>query len=105
MNFPFASAPSALFALALFSLAGCATPDSEQHKLHHPDSAGGPQAMMSSGAGGMSMMDMKSMCEMHEKMMHAKSADERQAMMSERMKTMSPEMMKKQMDMMDQQCK
>ncbi len=101
----FASAPLALLSVALFSLAGCATPDSDKHKLHHPDSASGPQATMSSGEGGMSMMDMKSMCEMHEKMMHAKNADERRAMMSEGMKTMSPEMMKKHMDMMDQQCK
>lgn len=53
----------------------------------------------------MGMMDLKTMCEMHTKMMGAKTADERQAMMAGKSGTMSPEMMKKQMEMMDQKCK
>lgn len=50
-------------------------------------------------------MDMKSMCDMHAKMMNANTADERSAMMDERMKNMSPDMRQRQRDMMQQHCK
>ena len=53
----------------------------------------------------MAMKDMKAMCDMHEKMMAAKTPEERQAMMDERMKTMPPEMMQKHMAMMTEKCK
>ncbi|QAU35955.1 hypothetical protein EKL02_03495 [Janthinobacterium sp. 17J80-10] len=59
---------------------------------------------MGAGSMGKGMMmsdaEMKSMCEMHEKMMGAKTPEERRSMMTEHMKTMSPETMKKHMEMM-----
>ena len=68
--------------------------------------AAGQKGMMGSGAGGqMGMMDKKSMCEMHDKMMSAKTPAERTAMMDDHMKNMSPEEKQKHMGMMKQQCK
>jgi hypothetical protein len=61
----------------------------------------GQMGMM--GQGG--QMDMKSMCEMHERMKNAGSPAERSAMMNERMKNMSPEMKQRHMEMMQRQCK
>lgn len=96
-------------ALAAAILAGCATGPAaqERHRQHHPDSAQSQGRMgMGMGAGsmgkGMMMSDaeMKSMCEMHEKMMDAKTPEERKSMMTEHMKKMSPEAMKKHMEMM-----
>jgi hypothetical protein len=45
------------------------------------------------------MMDVKSMCEMHRKMMAGKTPAQEQAHMDEHMKSMSPEMRKKMQDM------
>lgn len=96
-------------ALAAAILAGCATDPAAQarHRQHHPDAAQSQGRMgMGMGAGpmgrGMMMSDaeMKSMCEMHEKMMGTMTPEERKSMMTEHMKKMSPETMKKHMEMM-----
>lgn len=100
-------------------LSGSAAAQSEQdHAVHHPPGASAPAATPA-------QMDkrMKSMQEMHEKMMAAKTPEERQALMAEHMKamqggmammgqmkkpdgkgggtSMSPQMMGKRMDMME----
>jgi len=55
------------------------------------------------GPGGMRMQqDMKAMCDMQEKMMGAKTVEERRALMAEHMKAMSPEMRKRNMAMMQE---
>lgn len=93
--------------VAVMAMAGCATPKEAEHSQHHPDtSTAQPSGMMSPGGSGdqMAMMDMKAMCDMHKKMMGAKSPEEQKAMMDERMKSMSSEMMKKHKAMM-QECK
>lgn len=67
-----------------FALAGCATgPKEEDHAAHHP--AGAEAAAPSPG-----QMDamMKSMQEMHDKMMAAKTPEERARLMQEHMKLM-----------------
>ena len=96
-TFPFTKPLAAV--LVMLALTGCATGQDAQHRQHHPQ-ATTPQApgTMSSGSSGeqMGMMDMKSMCDMHQKMMSAKTPEERRAMMDERMKNMSPEMMQQQ---------
>jgi hypothetical protein len=105
------------------------TQTEEEHKAHHPDGAaaqpssrmaqGGASnsmGMMGQGAQGGGMgkmgqggaagqMDMKSMCDMHDRMKTAGTDKERSAMMDENMKSMSPEMRQKHMEMMQQQCK
>jgi hypothetical protein len=104
-------------------LAGCALgPKAEDHAAHHPPGA----AAASSTAPAMGQMDsmMKSMQDMHDRMMAAKTPDERAALMKDHMKLMqdgmgmmgrmrggmgmggggmpmSPEMMGKRMDMME----
>ena len=62
-------------------LAGCATqkPSDEDHSAHHPQ-AGPPAAKVD--------RQMKTMQGMHQKMMAAKTPEERQALMSEHMKAM-----------------
>lgn len=116
---------------ASLALAGCATgPKEEDHAAHHPpgEPATRPQATPTPG-----QMDsmMKSMQEMHDKVMAAKTPEERAKLMQEHMKLMqdgmgmmgrmrggpsggmggmgmgrdgmatSPEMMGKRMDMME----
>ena len=95
-------------AIAIAALSGCATTQDKEHDQHHPQTAvSQPATTMSSGASGdqTGMMDMKSMCDMHRKMMSAKTSEERQTMMDERMKNMSPEMRQKHMAMMQEKCK
>lgn len=107
--------PAVLFALAL---AGCATAQDAGHSQHHPQASTsqapgpmgpgpmGPGAMGSGSSGNqMGMMDMKSMCAMHQQMMSAKTPEEQRAIMDEHMRGMSPEMMQKHMEMMQQHCK
>jgi hypothetical protein len=94
--------------VAAVALAGCATSKNAEHSQHHPDSATAqPAATMEPGAPGapMAMMDMKAMCDMHKKMMGAKTPNEQKAKMDESMKAMSPEMMQKHMAMMPEKCK
>ena len=99
--------------IAAAALSGCAV-GQEEHLQHHPEAAsatspggmgqGGTtgQMGMMGNAGG--QMDMKSMCEMHNKMMSSKTPAEQTAMMDDHMKSMSPEMRQHHMKMM-QQCK
>jgi hypothetical protein len=47
--------------------------------------------------------EMANMCAMHEKMISAKTPEERQALMAEHMKSMPPEMMQRHMEMMQSQ--
>ena len=99
----------------------------KEHAVHHPEgaSASAAKATSKAAAAAPAQMDMqmKSMQEMHQKMMAAKTPEERQALMTEHMKSMqggmammgqmkapdakgggksmSPEMMGKRMDMME----
>lgn len=98
----------------------------KEHAAHHPVGASAPSAAVvpSAGTAAPAQMDMQmqSMKQMHEKMMAAKTPEERQALMAEHMKSMhggmammgqmkspgdkggkpmSPEMMSKRMDMME----
>jgi hypothetical protein len=115
----------ALALAAAFSTGVLAQSDKE-HAAHHPEGASAPAASPAPGAGAATPaqmdMQMKSMQLMHEKMMAAKTPEERQALMSEHMKSMhggmammgqmkppsdkgaksmTPEMMSKRMDMME----
>lgn len=97
-------------ALTIAVLTGCATRQDVQHKQHHPDTTTSQATdAMSSGSGSaddkMRMMDTKAMCDMHQKMMNARTPEERRAMMDERMKGMSPEMRQQHMDMMQEKCR
>ena len=97
----------------------------KEHAAHHPEGTSAPAAKATPKAAAPAQMDMqmKSMQEMHEKMMATKTPEERQALMTEHMKSMqggmammgqmkapdakgsgkpmSPEMMGKRMDMME----
>lgn len=113
-------------ALALSMAASAQT--AQDHAAHHPEAASTPQARAKpsppkSAAPAAGQMDaqMKSMREMHDKMMAAKTPEERQALMAEHMKvmhdgmammgrmkdgkpggmSMNPEAMGKRMDMME----
>ncbi len=115
----------ALALAAAFSTGVLAQSDKE-HAAHHPEGASAPGASAAAGAGtaAPAQMDtqMKSIQQMHEKMMAAKTPEERQALMSEHMKSMhggmammgqmkapsdkdakpmTPELMSKRMDMME----
>jgi len=78
----------ALLALGTsLTLAGCATgPKDEDHEAHHPPAA----AAAAPGTPSPGQMDsmMKSMQEMHDKMMAAKTPEERAKLMQEHMKLM-----------------
>ena len=80
-------------ALALFGgslvLAACATgPKEEDHAAHHPPGATAPAAQTPGQVDAM----MKSMQEMHDKMMAAKTPEERAALMQEHRKLMHDHM-------------
>ena len=86
-----------------FVLAGCAAgPKEPDHAAHHPPGA----AAAASAAPTPGQMDsmMKSMQEMHDRMMAAKTPEERGMGMGGGMR-MSPEMMGKRMDMMEMMMK
>jgi hypothetical protein len=114
------------FAAALST--GVLAQSDKEHAAHHPEGASAPAAKATppkpaTAAPAQMDMQMKSMQEMHEKMMAAKTPEERQALMTEHMKSMqggmammgqmktpdakgsgksmSPEMMGKRMDMME----
>lgn len=92
----------------IMALTGCTTNLDAQHRQHHPDSATSqaPGTMDGGTASEQrSTMDMKAMCDMHQKMMSAKTPEERKAMMDGHMKNMTPEMMQKHMEMMQSNCK
>lgn len=118
-----------IFAAALST--GALAQTDKEHAAHHPESASAPAAKATpkptpkavTAAPAQMDMQMKSMREMHDKMMAAKTPEERQALMNEHMKamqggmammgqmrapaamgggkSMSPEMMGKRMDMME----
>ncbi|MES2715070.1 MAG: hypothetical protein V4795_04865 [Pseudomonadota bacterium] len=114
---------------ASLALAGCATgPKEEDHAAHHPPGAA-TAAPAAPTPGQMDSM-MKSMQEMHDRMMAAKTPEERTRLMQEHMKLMqdnmammgqmrsgksgmgmggsmpmNPEMMGKRMDMMEMMMK
>lgn len=72
---------------AALALAGCATgPTADDHAAHHPPEA----ATAAPGQPTPGQMDsmMKSMQEMHDRMMTAKTPEERSALMQEHMKAM-----------------
>ncbi|MEO8154652.1 MAG: hypothetical protein ABI605_16395 [Rhizobacter sp.] len=79
-------------AVVTFAFSGCAqTP--VDHTAHHPEAgtSGAGDAMPMVGSGGpMAQMDehMKAMREMHEKMMRARTPEEKSALMAEHMKMM-----------------
>lgn len=95
MSFP---VPAIAATLLMVTLAGCATDQPQQHNKHHPGVAAAPAPAMQGHKapdGGMPMSkdDMTAMCAgMHEKMMSAKTPEERKAVMQAHMKSMSPEM-------------
>ena len=82
------------FALALFTLGAPSwAAQHDQHKAHHP--AGSASAAASKSMPGKTTPEMarmanqmKAMQEMHDKMMAAKTPEERSALMAEHMKTM-----------------
>jgi hypothetical protein len=88
-------------------LTACATGPAAQQGNSAGASTSETSGMMSSGdsSAQTGMMDMKSMCDMHDKMMSAKTYEERQAIMDERMKNMSPQMRQDQLQMMQNRCK
>ena len=76
------------FAAALST--GALAQSDKEHAAHHPEGASAPAAKATPKAAAPARMDMqmKSMQEMHEKMMAAKTPEERQALMTEHMKSM-----------------
>jgi uncharacterized protein (DUF3084 family) len=104
MKSKFAMASSTAIIVVATALAGCTItpPTAEQHRQHHPESTASQGRMGMAGSKGMMMSDadMKSMCQMHEQMMRAKTPEERKAIMAEHMKSMSPEMRQRHMEMM-----
>jgi len=120
-----------VFALAAALSTSVLAQTDEDHAAHHPEGASAPAAKAApkvapkAATATSAQMDkqMKSMQEMHEKMMAATTPEERQALMTEHMKSMqggmammdqmkapgakgggkpmSPEMMGKRMDMME----
>lgn len=78
-------------ALAFIGFAAWAA-DQDDHKAHHPESAALSSQTPAGGAGDAvvkpSMGNMMAMPEMHDKMMNAKTPEERQAFMADHMKGM-----------------
>jgi hypothetical protein len=87
---------SLLFALAVAIAASAAiAAQDDQHQAHHPAGSASappsaPKAMPGKAKPDMARMDtqMKAMKDMHDKMMAAKTPEERNALMAEHMKTM-----------------
>lgn len=98
----------------------------EEQRAHHPQDAAaqppattgagtaarqgammGGQGGMMGGQGGMmgGQMELKSMCDMHERMKRSRTPQERSAMMEDTMKNMTPEMRQRHVEMMERQCR
>jgi hypothetical protein len=116
---------SILFIASALALSMAASAQSAQdHAAHHPEAASAAKAAPARPAApapGQMEAQMKSMREMHDKMMAARTPEERQALMAEHMKamqdgmammgrmkdgkpggmSMNPETMGKRMDMME----
>ena len=116
-----------VLAFAAVLSTGVLAQSDKEHAAHHPEGASAPAANVTPKAAAVAPapmeVQMKSMQEMHEKMMAAKTPEERQALMTEHMKSMqggmsmmgqmkapdakgggksmSPEMMGQRMDMME----
>ena len=116
-----------VLAIAAVLSTGALAQSDKEHAAHHPEGASAPAAKATpktaTAAPAQMDMQMKSMQQMHDKMMAAKTPEERQALMAEHMKSMqsgmammgqmrtpdakgggkpmSPEMMGKRMDMME----
>lgn len=106
----------ALAAAVALSTGALAQSDKD-HAAHHPPGASGPGMPLKAPTRGQMGVQMTAMQDMHDKMMAAKTPEERQALMAEHMKTMqdgmammgqmkggtvaTPEMMSKRMDMME----
>jgi hypothetical protein len=73
------------FAITTLLLAGCASPGHEGHAGHTPQGAAGHGA---AGPDARYQHQMHSMSEMHQRMMAAKTPEERRALMAEHMKAM-----------------
>ena len=75
--------------------------DQDDHKAHHPEAAAPSSQTPAGGAGDAvakpPMANMRAMSDMHDKMMNAKTPEERQAVMADHMKGMP---MKEGMPMM-----
>ena len=85
-------ARSLVLAITVVAASAWAATD-DQHQAHHPAGAAtatAPKVMSGNPSPDMARMDtqMKAMQEMHEKMMAAKTPEERNALMAEHMKTM-----------------
>lgn len=84
--------PLSLVAIAFIVSASALAAQHDQHQAHHPAGAASASASKSKpgmGPGSAAMQDqMKAMQAMHEKMMAAKTPEERNALMAEHMKTM-----------------
>lgn len=97
-------------ALAMVLLTGCSAMR-EMHREHHPETSSSQASQTkssgasASSAGQMGMMESGAMCDMHEKLMSAKTPGQRQAMMDDRMKDMSQQMRQKNLEMMQEQCR
>ncbi|MDT0358147.1 hypothetical protein RJO15_20330 [Herbaspirillum huttiense F1] len=81
-------------AMATFSVATLAQ-NTAEHEGHHPEAASSASPAKSAAAGAsMAQMDsqMKTMSDMHQKMMSAASLEERRQLMADHMKTMKDSM-------------
>lgn len=82
--------------LLMGALSGCATGQAQQN-VPFGTGAAGPMAKMGP--------DEMAMCNMHQRMMSAKTPEERRTLMAEHMKSMPPEMRQKHMEMMRENMK
>jgi hypothetical protein len=91
------SAIAVVLSAGCSSMPGSASRDAEEHAAHHPEVAATSPAPSGDD------QQMKMMREMHQKMVAAKTPEERAALMKEHMKTMQDGMgtMKRRMDMME----
>ncbi|WP_019142711.1 hypothetical protein [Noviherbaspirillum massiliense] len=92
-------------ALAASSLTGCAGYSQGPHGRHHSGdmAAQGSMPMGGPQGGHMGRMNRDDACgmeAMHERMMSARTPEERRALMAEHMRSMSLEMMQRHMEMM-----
>jgi uncharacterized protein YceK len=71
-----------LTAAVALALSGCAAANDADHAAHHPTDGA------AAGTAAKADMQMKMMQDMHQKMMAAKTPEERQALMAEHMKAM-----------------
>ena len=88
--------PVIAFVLLMGALSGCATGQAQQ-SVPSGTGAARPMAKMSP--------DEMVMCNMHQRMMSAKTPEERRTLMAEHMKSIPPEIRQKHMEMMRENMK